>query len=111
MGLRTVAVYSDADATARHVAACDTAVHIGGPEPRASYLRGEAILDAARKTGAQAIHPGYGFLSANEGFAQACAHAGIVFVGPPNTGIGALGNESAAKTPMAKGELPFFRGY
>src|SRR3546814_8860499 len=68
MGLRTVAVYSDADANARHVAACDTAVHIGGPEPRASYLRGDVIIEAARQTGAQAIHPGYGFLSENEAF-------------------------------------------
>src|SRR3546814_19611513 len=98
MGLRTVAVYSDADATARHVAACDTDVHIGGPEPRASYLRGEAILDAARKTGAQAIHPGYGFLSENEGFAQACADAGIVFVGPPNSAIAAMGSKSDRKS-------------
>ena len=70
LGIRTVAVYSDADANARHVAACDVAVHIGGPEPRASYLRADAILQAARDTGAQAIHPGYGFLSENEAFAQ-----------------------------------------
>ncbi len=70
MGIRTVAVYSDADADARHVQACDRAVRIGGPEPAASYLRADAILDAARRTGAQAIHPGYGFLSENAGFAQ-----------------------------------------
>ncbi|MGZ0843171.1 biotin carboxylase N-terminal domain-containing protein, partial [Klebsiella pneumoniae subsp. pneumoniae] len=83
LGIRTVAVYSDADANARHVAACDIAVHIGGPEPRASYLRADAILQAARDTGAQAIHPGYGFLSENEAFAEAAEQAGIAFVGPP----------------------------
>ncbi|NYT45729.1 acetyl/propionyl/methylcrotonyl-CoA carboxylase subunit alpha [Alcaligenaceae bacterium] len=111
MGLRTVAVYSDADATARHVAACDSAVHIGGPEPRESYLRGDAILAAARQTGAQAIHPGYGFLSENEGFAQACADAGIVFVGPPNSAIAAMGSKSAAKTLMDKAGVPLVPGY
>lgn len=111
MGLRTVAVYSDADANARHVAACDTAVHIGGSEPRASYLLGDAILEAARRTGAQAIHPGYGFLSENEAFAQACADAGIVFVGPPNSAIAAMGSKSAAKTLMEKAGVPLVPGY
>lgn len=111
MGLRTVAVYSDADATARHVAACDTAVHIGGSEPRASYLRGDAIIEAARQTGAQAIHPGYGFLSENETFAQACADAGIVFVGPPKSAIAAMGSKSAAKTLMDKAGVPLVPGY
>lgn len=111
LGVRTVAVYSDADAGASHVAACDTAVHIGGAEPRASYLRGEAILEAARKTGAQAIHPGYGFLSENEGFAQACADAGIVFVGPPVSAIAAMGSKSAAKTLMEKAGVPLVPGY
>ena len=82
MGLRTVAVYSDADANARHVAACDQAVYIGGSEPRASYLRADAILQAARDTGAGAIHPGYGFLSENAAFARACQDAGVTFVGP-----------------------------
>jgi 3-methylcrotonyl-CoA carboxylase alpha subunit len=111
MGLRTVAVYSDADANARHVAACDTAVHIGGSEPRASYLRGDAIIEAARRTGAQAIHPGYGFLSENEAFAQACADAGIVFVGPPNSAIASMGSKSAAKTLMEKAGVPLVPGY
>src|SRR5690554_8223136 len=97
MGVRTVAVYSDADAHARHVAECDMAVHIGGAEPRASYLRAEAILAAAKQTGAQAIHPGYGFLSENEAFARACADAGIAFVGPPAAAIAAMGSKSAAK--------------
>jgi 3-methylcrotonyl-CoA carboxylase alpha subunit len=76
MGVRTVAVYSDADANARHVHACDEAVHIGASSPRESYLRWERILEAAKATGAQAIHPGYGFLSENEDFANACARAG-----------------------------------
>ncbi|HQX68581.1 MAG TPA: biotin carboxylase N-terminal domain-containing protein, partial [Ottowia sp.] len=79
MGVRTVAVYSDADAHAKHVLACDEAVHVGGSAPRDSYLQWQRIIDAARATGAQAIHPGYGFLSENEDFAQACAAAGLVF--------------------------------
>src|SRR5215831_14523771 len=79
LGIRTVAVYSDADASAAHVAACDEAVHIGGPRPQDSYLRGDVILEAARRTGSQAIHPGYGFLSENAGFARACGDAGIEF--------------------------------
>src|SRR5690554_7423475 len=111
MGLRTVAVYSDADANARHVAACDTAVHIGGSEPRASYLRADAILEAARRTGAQAIHPGYGFLSENAGFARACADAGLVFVGPPADAIAAMGSKSAAKTLMSGADVPLVPGY
>ena len=77
MGVRTVAVYSDADASAKHVAACDEAVHIGGSAPKDSYLQWQRILDAAKATGAQAIHPGYGFLSENEAFANACAEAGL----------------------------------
>lgn len=111
LGLRTVAVYSDADANARHVAACDRAIHIGGSEPRASYLRINAILDAARATGAQAIHPGYGFLSENAAFADACAQAGIVFVGPPAAAIAAMGSKSAAKTLMDKAAVPLVPGY
>ena len=86
LGVRTVAVYSDADADARHVRACDEAVHIGGAAPRDSYLRWQRILEAAQATGAQAVHPGYGFLSENEAFAQACADAGLVFIGPPAGG-------------------------
>ncbi|WP_144637364.1 acetyl/propionyl/methylcrotonyl-CoA carboxylase subunit alpha [Bordetella genomosp. 13] len=111
LGIRTVAVYSDADAQARHVAACDTAVHIGGPEPRASYLRADAILQAARATGAQAIHPGYGFLSENEDFARAVAQAGLTFVGPPADAIAAMGSKSAAKTLMEKAGVPLVPGY
>ncbi|OZI55091.1 acetyl/propionyl/methylcrotonyl-CoA carboxylase subunit alpha [Bordetella genomosp. 5] len=111
LGLRTVAVYSDADAHARHVSACDTAVHIGGPEPRASYLRADVILAAARATGAQAIHPGYGFLSENEAFARAAADAGIVFVGPPASAIAAMGSKSAAKALMETAGVPLVPGY
>src|SRR5690606_35158053 len=78
MGVKTVAVYSDADAQAKHVAVCDEAVHIGASAPKDSYLRWERILAAAQATGAEAIHPGYGFLSENDEFAQACANAGLV---------------------------------
>lgn len=111
LGIRTVAVYSDADANARHVKACDVAVPIGGSEPRDSYLRADVILEAARKTGAQAIHPGYGFLSENEAFARACADAGIVFVGPPASAIASMGSKSAAKTIMGKAGVPLVPGY
>jgi 3-methylcrotonyl-CoA carboxylase alpha subunit len=111
LGVRTVAVYSDADADARHVHACDEAVHIGAAAPRESYLRWQRILDAARATDAQAIHPGYGFLSENEDFAQACADAGLVFIGPPASAIAAMGSKSAAKTLMEKAGVPLVPGY
>src|SRR3954465_5813597 len=83
LGIRTVAVYSEADAGARHVRVADEAVLIGPPPARESCLRVDAILDAARETGAEAIHPGYGFLSENEDFASACVRGGVVFIGPP----------------------------
>ena len=83
MAIRTVAVYSDADAHANHVRACDESVHLGGSAPKDSYLRWEKILEAAKATGAEAVHPGYGFLSENEEFAQACAEAGLVFMARP----------------------------
>jgi 3-methylcrotonyl-CoA carboxylase alpha subunit len=111
MGVRTVAVYSDADANARHVHACDEAVHIGASAPRESYLRWERILEAAKATGAQAVHPGYGFLSENEAFATACAKAGVVFIGPPASAIAAMGSKSAAKTLMEKAGVPLVPGY
>ncbi len=111
MGIRTVAVYSDADANARHVQMCDEAVHLGAAEPSASYLRGDAILQAALQTGAQAIHPGYGFLSENADFARACAAAGIAFIGPPATAIAAMGSKSAAKALMASAAVPLVPGY
>jgi len=111
LGVRSVAVYSDADASARHVRACDEAVHVGGNAPRESYLQWQRIIDAARATGAQAIHPGYGFLSENEAFAKACAEAGIVFIGPPASAIAAMGSKSAAKTLMEKAGVPLVPGY
>jgi 3-methylcrotonyl-CoA carboxylase alpha subunit len=111
MGIRTVAVYSDADASARHVAACDEAVHIGAPPPRESYLRGEVIIQAALATGAQAIHPGYGFLSENAAFAQAVSTAGLTFIGPPSSAIQAMGSKSAAKALMERAGVPLTPGY
>ena len=111
MGVRTVAVYSDADAHAKHVAACDEAVHIGGSAPKDSYLRWERILEAAQATGAQAIHPGYGFLSENEDFAKACAAAGLVFIGPPASAIRAMGLKAESKQLMEKAGVPLVPGY
>ncbi len=111
MGIRTVAVYSDADAQALHVAMADEAVRIGPPAARKSYLKGDAILVAAKQTGAGAIHPGYGFLSENAVFAEACAAAGIVFVGPPPAAIRAMGLKDQAKTLMAKAGVPVVSGY
>ncbi|MBO6602922.1 MAG: acetyl/propionyl/methylcrotonyl-CoA carboxylase subunit alpha [Roseicyclus sp.] len=111
MGVRTVAVYSDADARARHVAMADEAVHIGGPAPKDSYLRGEAIIEAARATGAQAIHPGYGFLSENPDFVEAVEAAGLVFIGPSADAIRAMGLKDAAKTLMSEAGVPVVPGY
>ena len=111
LGVRTVAVYSDADAGARHVQACDEAVHIGGSAPRDSYLQWQRILAAAQASGAQAVHPGYGFLSENEEFADACAQAGLVFIGPPASAIAAMGSKSAAKSLMEKAGVPLVPGY
>jgi 3-methylcrotonyl-CoA carboxylase alpha subunit len=111
LGMRTVAVYSDADARARHVRACDEAVHVGGAAARDSYLRWERIIEAARATGAQAIHPGYGFLSENEDFAQACADAGLVFIGPPPSAIRDMGSKAAAKALMERAGVPLVPGY
>ncbi|MES3012938.1 MAG: acetyl/propionyl/methylcrotonyl-CoA carboxylase subunit alpha [Pseudomonadota bacterium] len=111
LGIATVAVYSDADANARHVLACDEAVHIGGPAPRDSYLRHERILAAALATGAQAVHPGYGFLSENEAFAQACADAGVVFIGPPPGAIQAMGLKAESKRLMEAAQVPLVPGY
>ena len=111
LGIRTVAIYSDADAQARHVLACDEAVHVGASAPRESYLQWQRIIDAARATGAQAIHPGYGFLSENEDFAQACADAGLVFIGPPASAIRDMGSKAAAKALMEKAGVPLVPGY
>ncbi|WP_251477804.1 acetyl/propionyl/methylcrotonyl-CoA carboxylase subunit alpha [Stenotrophomonas lactitubi] len=111
LGIATVAVYSDADRNARHVRLADEAIHIGPAAARESYLRSDAILDAARRTGAQAIHPGYGFLSENADFADACVAAGITFIGPPASAIRAMGDKSAAKALMAKAGVPLTPGY
>lgn len=111
LGLSTIAVYSDADADAVHVAMADRAIHIGGAEARASYLRADAIIHAAKDAGADAIHPGYGFLSENAAFAEACAKAGIIFVGPPPGAIRAMGLKDAAKALMAKSGVPVVPGY
>ena len=111
MGIATVAVYSEADADARHVRLADEAVLIGPAAARDSYLRGDRILAAAQQTGAAAVHPGYGFLSENEGFAEACATAGIVFIGPPVAAIRAMGSKSAAKALMGAAGVPLTPGY
>ena len=111
MGIRTVAVYSDADAGARHVALCDEAWRIGPAPARGSYLRTDEILRVARATGAQAIHPGYGFLSENEDFALACEAAGIVFIGPPANAIRAMGLKAESKRLMAEAGVPLVPGY
>jgi 3-methylcrotonyl-CoA carboxylase alpha subunit len=111
LGIRTVAVYSEADANAQHVKACDEAVLIGGPAPRDSYLQWERILAAAKATGAEAVHPGYGFLSENEAFAQACADAGVVFIGPPPSAIQAMGLKAESKRLMEAAGVPLVPGY
>ncbi len=111
LGLRTIAVYSDADADALHVAMADEAVRIGGPLARDSYLKIDAVIQAAKQTGAEAIHPGYGFLSENAKFADACAAAKIAFVGPPASAIRAMGGKSEAKALMAKAGVPLVPGY
>ena len=111
MAIRTVAVYSDADAGAKHVSVCDEAIHIGGSAPKDSYLRWKKIIAAAKATGAEAIHPGYGFLSENEEFAQACGDAGLVFIGPPASAIKAMGLKAESKQLMEKAGVPLVPGY
>jgi 3-methylcrotonyl-CoA carboxylase alpha subunit len=111
MGVKTVAVYSDADASAQHVLLADEAIRIGPAPARESYLRGDLIIGAAEATGAGAIHPGYGFLSENEGFAADCTAAGIVFVGPPVEAIHAMGSKSEAKKLMEGSGVPLVPGY
>ncbi len=118
LAIKTVAVYSTSDAHAKHVSACDEAISIGlegsdsgGNAPKDSYLRWQAIIAAAKATGAQAIHPGYGFLSENEEFAQACADAGLVFIGPPPSAIKAMGLKAESKQLMEKAGVPLVPGY
>ncbi len=111
MGLKTVAVYSDADADALHVRSADLAVPLGGNTATESYLTDQAILDAARETGADAIHPGYGFLSENTGFAAACAEAGVIFIGPPAAAVEIMGDKALAKRAMLEAQVPCIPGY
>ncbi|MFC2951918.1 acetyl/propionyl/methylcrotonyl-CoA carboxylase subunit alpha [Marinicaulis aureus] len=111
MGVATVAVYSDADANAPHVRACDDTVYIGPSAAAESYLRAEKIIDACKKTGAEAVHPGYGFLSENASFAEALDKAGIVFIGPSAETIRAMGSKSAAKDLMEAANVPTTPGY
>lgn len=111
MGVKTVAVYSDADASAPHVRACDEAVHIGPAAAAESYLRADKIIAACQQTGAEAVHPGYGFLSENEQFANALDDAGLVFIGPTAETIRAMGSKSAAKDLMEAANVPTTPGY
>jgi 3-methylcrotonyl-CoA carboxylase alpha subunit len=111
LGIETVAVYSDADATAQHVRLADVAIPIGGPRPQESYLRGDAIIEAARGTGAEAIHPGYGFLSENADFAEAVERAGIRFVGPSADSMRRMGSKAGAKDLMSSRGVPVVPGY
>jgi 3-methylcrotonyl-CoA carboxylase alpha subunit len=111
MGIKTVAVYSDADRNALHVAMADEAVNIGAAPPRESYLLGDRIMAACTRTGAEAVHPGYGFLSENAGFSRLCKDNGIVFIGPPAAAIEAMGSKSAAKTIMSDVAVPVVPGY
>ena len=111
LGIHTIAVYSEADKDAQHVRLADEAWPIGGPRPADSYLRGEAILEVAKNSGAQAIHPGYGFLSENTDFARLCTDAGIVFIGPKPESIDAMGSKAAAKALMERHAVPLVPGY
>ena len=110
MGIRSVAVYSDADAGSRHVAEADLAVRIGPAPARKSYLDIGAVVDAALRTGSQAVHPGYGFLSENAEFAAALRQAGLVFIGPPVAAIATMGDKIAAKTAVAASGVPVVPG-
>jgi 3-methylcrotonyl-CoA carboxylase alpha subunit len=111
MGVRSVAVFSDADRESLHVAMADAAVHIGASSPRASYLNIPVVVEAARRAGADAVHPGYGFLSENPDFVEACEAAGLVFVGPPARAMRAMGSKAPAKALMARAGVPLLPGY
>src|SRR3954468_13447056 len=110
LGVEAVAVYSEADARAPHVREADEAVLLGPPPSSESYLKGDLIIDAARRTGAEAIHPGYGFLSEREWFARAVRDAGLVWVGPPAEAIAALGSKTAARTLAVAHDVPVVPG-
>src|SRR6516164_4308365 len=111
LGIGTVAVYSEADRGAMHVELADEAWPIGPPPTRESYLNIDAILDAVRNSGAEAVHPGYGFLAENAEFAEACASAGVTFIGPPASAIRAMGSKTAAKALMQRAGVPLVPGY
>lgn len=111
LGLATVAVYSDIDRTARHVREADIAISLGGTKPSESYLLAEKIIAAAKASGADAVHPGYGFLSENASFAHQLEAAGLIFLGPPASAIEAMGSKSAAKALMEKAGVPLVPGY
>jgi geranyl-CoA carboxylase alpha subunit len=111
LGHGVVAVYSDTDRDARHVREADQAVRIGGSQPSQSYLNIDAIIAAAQARGADAVHPGYGFLAENERFAQACVDAGLVFIGPSPQAIKAMGNKAGAKALMQAAGVPCVAGY
>jgi len=111
LGIRSIAVFSEADADAQHVRLADAAYSIGGPRPQDSYLRGDAIIEIAKKAGAQAIHPGYGFLSENADFAAAVAAAGLVFIGPSAASMRKMGSKAGAKELMASHGVPIVPGY
>src|SRR5262249_12715234 len=111
LGIETVAVFSEADADAQHVRQADVALPIGGPRPADSYLRGDAIIEAAKKSGAQAIHPGYGFLSENADFVDAVERAGLVFIGPSSESMREMGSKAGAKDLMASHGVPVVPGY
>ena len=111
LGIKTVAVYSDADAKAQHVQMADEAVWLGGSAPAESYLDGWKVLQAALRSGAEAVHPGYGFLSENAAFAELCAEHNLVFIGPPVNAIEVMGSKSAAKQAMQAAQVPMLPGY
>jgi acetyl/propionyl-CoA carboxylase alpha subunit len=110
MGIEAVAVYSDCDRGARHVRLADAAVHIGGNAPGESYLRIDRMVDAARQTGADGVHPGYGFLAENEGFAGACSDAGLTFIGPSPAAIALMGSKTAARQAAMQAGVPVVPG-
>ncbi|MEO7252008.1 MAG: biotin carboxylase N-terminal domain-containing protein, partial [Arenimonas sp.] len=111
LGIRSVAVFSEADSNAQHVLLADEAFAIGGPRPQDSYLLGDVIIEAARRSGAQAIHPGYGFLSENADFAEAVTAAGLVFIGPAGASMRKMGSKAGAKDLMAAHGVPVVPGY